>query len=46
MKAVSVRPGRLHHHAFVVQDQETTRRFYEDVIGLPDIGIRAGGRSS
>jgi glyoxylase I family protein len=46
MKAVSVRPGRLHHHAFVVKDQETTRRFYEDVIGLPDIGIRAEGRSS
>lgn len=29
------RPGRLHHHAFVVADQEATRRFYEDVIGLP-----------
>ena len=29
------RPGRLHHHAFVVADQEVTRRFYEDVIGLP-----------
>jgi catechol 2,3-dioxygenase-like lactoylglutathione lyase family enzyme len=29
------RPGRLHHHAFVVADQERTRRFYEDVIGLP-----------
>ena len=29
------RPTRLHHHAFVVADQERTRQFYEDVIGLP-----------
>ena len=29
------RPARLHHHAFVVADQERTRAFYEDVIGLP-----------
>ena len=29
------RPGRLHHHAYVVADQERTRRFYEGVIGLP-----------
>ena len=29
------RPGRLHHHAFVVADQERTRRFYEDIVGLP-----------
>jgi catechol 2,3-dioxygenase-like lactoylglutathione lyase family enzyme len=29
------RPARLHHHAFVVADQERTREFYEDVIGLP-----------
>ena len=29
------RPTRLHHHAFVVRDQETTRRFYEEVIGVP-----------
>jgi catechol 2,3-dioxygenase-like lactoylglutathione lyase family enzyme len=29
------RPARLHHHAFVVRDQEATRRFYEEVIGLP-----------
>ena len=29
------RPGRLHHHAFVVADQERTRAFYEDVVGLP-----------
>jgi glyoxylase I family protein len=26
---------RLHHTARVVKNQETTRRFYEDVIGLP-----------
>lgn len=26
---------RLHHHAYVVRDQETTRRFYEDVLGMP-----------
>jgi glyoxylase I family protein len=28
-------PSRVHHHAFVVQDQERTRRFYEDVLGIP-----------
>lgn len=28
-------PLRLHHHAFVVRDQEANRRFFEDVIGLP-----------
>ena len=28
-------PARLHHTAYVAQDQEKTRRFYEDVIGLP-----------
>jgi catechol 2,3-dioxygenase-like lactoylglutathione lyase family enzyme len=28
-------PVRLHHHAFVTDDQEATRRFYEDVIGMP-----------
>jgi len=26
---------RLHHHAYVVADQETTRAFYEDVLGFP-----------
>jgi catechol 2,3-dioxygenase-like lactoylglutathione lyase family enzyme len=31
----AARPARLHHHAFVVRDQEATRRFYEDVVGLP-----------
>ncbi|MEV0265421.1 VOC family protein [Streptomyces sp. NPDC050617] len=28
-------PLRLHHHAWVTDDQEATRRFYEDVLGLP-----------
>lgn len=28
-------PLRLHHTAYVTRDQEKTRRFYEDVIGLP-----------
>ena len=28
-------PRRLHHNAYVTRDQEATRRFYEDVIGLP-----------
>lgn len=26
---------RLHHNAFVVADQERTRAFYEDILGLP-----------
>ncbi|MDQ6697397.1 MAG: VOC family protein [Actinomycetota bacterium] len=29
------RPRRLHHHAYVVVDQERTRQFYEDIVGLP-----------
>lgn len=41
--AASAAPGatapilaqRLHHHAYVVRDQEVTRRFYEDVLGMP-----------
>jgi glyoxylase I family protein len=28
-------PSRLHHNAFVTKDQEATRAFYEDLIGLP-----------
>ncbi|WP_116092569.1 VOC family protein [Sphingomonas crusticola] len=28
-------PNRLHHHAWVVEDQERTRHFYEDIIGMP-----------
>ncbi|MGI8662107.1 MAG: VOC family protein [Acidimicrobiales bacterium] len=35
MKADDLRPARLHHHAFVVADQERTRAFYEEIIGLP-----------
>jgi len=33
----TVEPGpiRLHHHATVTDDQEATRAFYEDVIGMP-----------
>ena len=29
------RPTRLHHYAFPTNDQEATRAFYEDLIGLP-----------
>jgi catechol 2,3-dioxygenase-like lactoylglutathione lyase family enzyme len=29
------RPVRLHHTAYVSNDLEATRRFYEDVVGLP-----------
>ena len=28
-------PSRLHHTAYVTKDMETTRKFYEEVIGLP-----------
>jgi len=28
-------PTRLHHNAYVTHDMEATRRFYEEVIGLP-----------
>jgi glyoxylase I family protein len=31
----TILPRRLHHHAFVVTDQERTRRFYEDILGMP-----------
>jgi glyoxylase I family protein len=33
--ARAARPARLHHHAFVVRDQEATRRFYEEIVGIP-----------
>ena len=29
------RPRRLHHAAWVTRDQEVTRHFYEDILGLP-----------
>jgi glyoxylase I family protein len=28
-------PIRLHHNAYVTRDQEKTRKFYEEIIGLP-----------
>ncbi len=28
-------PSRLHHNAYVTADMEATRKFYEDVIGMP-----------
>jgi len=35
------RPMRLHHTAFVTRDQERTRAFYEDLVGLPLIATWA-----
>jgi catechol 2,3-dioxygenase-like lactoylglutathione lyase family enzyme len=34
-KHLSRLPERLHHHAYVVKDQEENRRFFEDVLGIP-----------
>ena len=28
-------PMRLHHNAYVTRDQEKTRQFYEEVVGMP-----------
>ncbi|MDA2954576.1 MAG: VOC family protein [Actinomycetota bacterium] len=28
-------PSGLHHNAFLTKDQEATRKFYEDLIGMP-----------
>lgn len=28
-------PLRMHHHAFVVRDQEANRHFFEDILGIP-----------
>ena len=28
-------PSRLHHNAYVTRDMEATRKFYEDIIGMP-----------
>lgn len=33
--SISSRPRRLHHAAWVTRDQEATRHFYEDILGLP-----------
>jgi catechol 2,3-dioxygenase-like lactoylglutathione lyase family enzyme len=35
MTAVSKIPSRLHHTAYVSRNLEATRKFYEDIIGLP-----------
>ncbi|MGH8260974.1 MAG: VOC family protein [Steroidobacteraceae bacterium] len=35
MATLAKLPSRLHHTAYVTHDLEATRRFYEDVIGLP-----------
>ena len=32
---VQALPLRLHHNAYVCADQERTRQFYEDIIGMP-----------
>ena len=34
-KLLSRLPERLHHHAYVVQDHEANRQFFEDVLGIP-----------
>ena len=34
-KSLRQLPLRLHHQAFAVQDQEKTRQFMEDVLGIP-----------
>jgi catechol 2,3-dioxygenase-like lactoylglutathione lyase family enzyme len=33
---------RLHHAAWVTRDQEATRHFYEDIIGLPLAATQPG----
>ena len=32
-------PSRLHHTAYVTRDLEATRKFYEELIGLPLVAI-------
>lgn len=34
-RILSELPQRLHHNAYVCSNQERTRQFYEDIIGLP-----------
>ena len=34
-KLLSHLPERLHHHAYVVRDQEKNRRFFEETLGIP-----------
>jgi glyoxylase I family protein len=35
MSVQSTLPSRLHHTAYVTRDLESTRRFYEDLLGFP-----------
>ena len=35
MTTLSKLPSRLHHTAYVTRDLEATRKFYEELIGLP-----------
>jgi catechol 2,3-dioxygenase-like lactoylglutathione lyase family enzyme len=35
MATTETLPTRLHHNAYVTRDMEATRKFYEEVIGLP-----------
>ena len=35
MSTAASLPQRLHHTAYVTRDQEATRKFYEEIIGLP-----------
>lgn len=35
MGATTSLPSRLHHNAYVVKNLEVTRKFYEDVLGMP-----------
>ena len=28
-------PERLHHYAFIIKDQEASRHFFEDILGIP-----------
>ena len=35
MTTTQKRPSRLHHTAYVTHDLEATRKFYEELIGLP-----------
>jgi glyoxylase I family protein len=38
-QAAGAFPARLHHTAYVSADQERTRHFYEDVLGIPLTGF-------
>ena len=41
MTTLTKLPNRLHHTAYVTRDQEATRHFYEDIVGLPLIATWA-----